>query len=184
MRQERAFPLQLPNRSSTPWRTSLRCKNQELGTASYLLSNCIEELVVRSAREPQALLNLISVKVPAGEVQRSKYPPAKPGALRLGAPQRGPIPNYVRCADLSLLHDFGPFTGCPAKKLNPELIASRCLRNCAFEFVQFAPLSGRLKRLPSDGFAVHGEICVKAEALIGLVGSSQREANPVFCHRV
>ena len=23
----------------------------------------------------------------------SKYPPAKPGALRLGAPQRGPIPN-------------------------------------------------------------------------------------------
>jgi hypothetical protein len=36
-------------------------------------------------------------------------------------------PEHVRCADLSLLHDFGPFTSCPAKKLNPKLIASRCL---------------------------------------------------------
>jgi hypothetical protein len=55
-------------------------------------------------------------------------------------------PEHVRCADLSLLHDFGPFTSCPAKKLNPKLIASRCLRYCAFEFVQSATLWERLKR--------------------------------------
>jgi hypothetical protein len=65
-------------------------------------------------------------------------------------------PEHVRCADLSLLHDFGPFTSCPAKKLNPELIASRCLRYCAFEFVQSATLWERLKRPRSDGFAVRG----------------------------
>ena len=29
-------------------------------------------------------------------ISGSKYPPAKPGALRLGAPQRGPIPNLRR----------------------------------------------------------------------------------------
>jgi hypothetical protein len=65
-------------------------------------------------------------------------------------------PEHVRCADLSLLHDFGPFTSCPAKKLNPKLIASRCLRYCAFEFVQSATLWERLKRPRSDGFAVRG----------------------------
>jgi hypothetical protein len=89
--------------------------------------------------------------------------------------------EHVWRVDGDLLQNLRSLAGWPAKILNSELLAIRCLRDYALGFVLLAMLRGRLALPPSDGFAMPGEVSVhgrqnrgvEANALTSIGGNRQ-----------
>ena len=112
----------------------------------------------------------------------------RPSAIVRGAERH----EHVRDADLNLFQDLRPLTGCPAKKLNPELLGIKHLRDSAVGYVWFARLLRGLALWESDGFAIRRDISVRSRQAVGvddgdlvsLVGDRQRGSAWPFRHRV
>ncbi|WP_424128368.1 hypothetical protein [Roseiarcus sp.] len=72
-------------------------------------------------------------------------------------------------------------TSRPAKKLNPELLGIKRLRDYPLAFLRFARLLSGLTLRGCDGFAICREVSVRrrqaaADALVSLAGDRQRGA--------